>query len=74
MRATPQPRSPAPIDLDEYWIAGGLHGSPVPLAKCKTVDLEVPADAEPVLEGELLPIGWTPTKDRSANSAKSRAM
>ena len=49
----------APIDLDEYWVAGGLHGSPVPLAKCKTVDLEVPADAELVLEGELLPIGWT---------------
>ena len=49
----------APTDLDEYWVAGGLHGQPVPLAKCKTVDLEVPADAELVLEGELLPIGWT---------------
>jgi len=49
----------APIDMDEYWIAGGLHGAPVPLVKCKTVDLEVPADAEIVLEGELLPIGWS---------------
>ncbi len=49
----------APIDLDEYAIAGGLHGEPVPLVKCKTVDLEVPADAELVLEGELLPNGWT---------------
>jgi 2,5-furandicarboxylate decarboxylase 1 len=49
----------APIDMDEYAVAGGLHGSPVPLVKCKTVDLEVPADAELVLEGELLPIGWT---------------
>jgi 2,5-furandicarboxylate decarboxylase 1 len=49
----------APIDMDEYAVAGGLHGAPVPLVKCKTVDLEVPADAELVLEGELLPIGWT---------------
>jgi 2,5-furandicarboxylate decarboxylase 1 len=49
----------APIDSDEYAIAGGLHGAPIPLVKCKTVDLEVPADAEIVLEGQLLPIGWT---------------
>jgi 2,5-furandicarboxylate decarboxylase 1 len=49
----------APTDFDEYSIAGGLHGEPVPLVKCKTVDLEVPADAEMVLEGELLPVGWS---------------
>jgi 2,5-furandicarboxylate decarboxylase 1 len=49
----------APIDSDEYAIAGGLHREPIPLVKCKTVDLEVPADAEIVLEGEILPIGWT---------------
>lgn len=49
----------APTDLDEYSIAGGLHGEPVSVVKCKTVDLEVPADAELVLEGELLPNGWT---------------
>ncbi len=49
----------APIDMDEYWIAGALHGAPVALVKCKSVDLEVPADAELVLEGELLPIGWS---------------
>lgn len=49
----------APIDVDEYAIAGGLHGAPVELVRCKTVDLEVPADAELVLEGQLLPIGWT---------------
>jgi 2,5-furandicarboxylate decarboxylase 1 len=49
----------APINTDEYAIAGGLHGAPVRLAKCRTVDLEVPADAELVLEGELLPIGWS---------------
>ncbi len=49
----------APIKLDEFAVAGGLHGGAVELVKCKTVDLEVPADAEIVLEGELLPVGWT---------------
>ena len=49
----------APIDMDEYWIAGALHGAPLALVKCKSVELEVPADAELVLEGELLPIGWS---------------
>ena len=49
----------APIKTDELAIAGALHGAPVPLVRCKTVDLEVPADAELVLEGELLPMGWT---------------
>jgi 2,5-furandicarboxylate decarboxylase 1 len=49
----------APIAVDEFAVAGGLHGAPVELVRCKTVDLEVPANAELVLEGELLPIGWT---------------
>ncbi|MEC7490897.1 MAG: UbiD family decarboxylase [Pseudomonadota bacterium] len=49
----------APIRTDELALAGGLHAGPLPLVKCKTVDLEVPADAEIVLEGEILPIGWT---------------
>lgn len=49
----------APIHDDELTLAGGLHGGPVPMVKCRTSDLEVPADAEIVLEGEILPIGWT---------------
>jgi 4-hydroxy-3-polyprenylbenzoate decarboxylase len=32
-------------------VAGGLAGEPIRLVKCKTVDLEVPADAELVIEG-----------------------
>lgn len=36
---------------DEYGVAGGLRGEAVPLVKCETVDLEVPANAEIVLEG-----------------------
>jgi UbiD family decarboxylase len=38
---------------DEYDVAGGLLGEPLCLVKCRTVDLEVPADAEIILEGEL---------------------
>ncbi|MBI2315698.1 MAG: UbiD family decarboxylase [Betaproteobacteria bacterium] len=40
---------------DEFEIAGGLLGAPVRLAKCRTVDLEVPAEAELVLEGHIPP-------------------
>lgn len=40
---------------DEFEIAGGYLGSSVPLVKCETVDLEVPADAELVLEGHIPP-------------------
>ncbi|MGH7388952.1 MAG: UbiD family decarboxylase [Candidatus Rokuibacteriota bacterium] len=49
----------APPGVSEMAIAGGLHGSPVPLAPCRTIDVPAIADAEIVLEGELLPIGWT---------------
>jgi UbiD family decarboxylase len=40
-----------PYGVDELAVAGGLAGAPIPLVKCKTVDLEVPATAEIVLEG-----------------------
>jgi 2,5-furandicarboxylate decarboxylase 1 len=43
-----------PIDVDELDIAGGLLGEPVPLVKCDSVDVEVPANAEIVLEGRIL--------------------
>ncbi len=49
----------APTDVDEMEIAGGLRGAPARLVRCKTVPLKVPAAAEIVLEGELLPNGWT---------------
>jgi 2,5-furandicarboxylate decarboxylase 1 len=44
-----------PYGVDELAIAGGLHGEPVELVRCETVDLEVPATAELVLEGVLAP-------------------
>jgi 2,5-furandicarboxylate decarboxylase 1 len=49
----------APAGTDEMDIAGGLRGQPVRMVRAKTVDLCVPADAEIVLEGHLLPNGWT---------------
>jgi len=44
---------PAPPDIEEYLIAGFLRGAPVELVKCETVDLEVPASSEIVLEGHV---------------------
>ncbi|MGA8090573.1 MAG: UbiD family decarboxylase [Terracidiphilus sp.] len=42
---------PAPPEVEEFMIAGFLRGKPVEIVKCETVDLEVPAGAEIVLEG-----------------------
>ncbi|MBM2805421.1 MAG: UbiD family decarboxylase [Deltaproteobacteria bacterium] len=42
-----------PYGTDELAVAGGLRGEAVPLVRCETVDLEVPANAEIVLEGFL---------------------
>ena len=53
---------PAPPEVEEFLIAGFLRGKPVEIVKCETVDLEVPAQAEIILEGyvelgELRPEG-----------------
>ncbi|MBI2954299.1 MAG: UbiD family decarboxylase [Chloroflexi bacterium] len=44
-----------PYEMDEFELTGGLLGEPVKLVKCETLDLEVPFDAEIVLEGHVLP-------------------
>ena len=54
----------APIGVDEMAIAGGLRGQPVELAQCETLDLPCIADAEIVLEAEILPTGWTHPEGR----------
>jgi 4-hydroxy-3-polyprenylbenzoate decarboxylase len=46
---------PLPPDLDEMMIAGFLRSKPVEMVKCETCDLEVPAQAEIVLEGYVEP-------------------
>lgn len=43
--------APLPPGIDEFMFAGFLRGAPVELARCATVDLEIPAEAEIVLEG-----------------------
>ncbi len=42
---------PAPPEVEEFIVAGFLRQKPVELVKCETIDLEVPASAEIVLEG-----------------------
>jgi 2,5-furandicarboxylate decarboxylase 1 len=49
----------APLGVDEMAISGGLRGEPVALAQCQTIDMPYIADAEIVLEAEILPTGWT---------------
>jgi len=54
--------APLPSEIDELLLAGFLRGQGVELVRCKSVSLEVPANAEIVLEGyvdpsELLPEG-----------------
>ncbi|MFC4518451.1 UbiD family decarboxylase [Cupriavidus pinatubonensis] len=44
-----------PIDCDELEIAGALHGSGLRATKCLTNGVVVPADAEIVIEGRILP-------------------
>ena len=41
--------------VDELSLAGGLIGEPIRMVKCETIDVEVPAEAELVVEGEVLP-------------------
>ena len=44
-----------PLGQDEFCIASALYGEPMELVKCETVDIEVPAHAEIILEGVILP-------------------
>jgi len=45
----------APYGVDELTLAGALQGKAIDVVKCETVDLEVPATAEIVIEGKMLP-------------------
>ena len=46
---------PLPPDVDEFMVAGFIRQEGVELVKCKTVDLEVPAHAEMIIEGYVVP-------------------
>ena len=44
-----------PVDTDEFWVMGGLLGEAIEMVQAKTVDIRVPAHAEIVIEGKILP-------------------
>ena len=44
-----------PYGKDEMEFAGGLKGEPIEVVRCKTIDLQVPANSEIVIEGEVMP-------------------
>jgi len=48
-------QSKVPYGIDEFHVAGGLRGGAVKLVKCETIDVEVPAFAEVVIEGVTVP-------------------
>ena len=49
-------RSPIrPRDVGKFEVVGGLFGEPLEVAPCTAIDLHVPAAAEIVIEGEILP-------------------
>ena len=54
----------APLGRDELAIAGGMLGRAVRLGACGTIDAPCLADAEIVLEAEILPTGWTRQEGR----------
>lgn len=54
----------APIGVSEIEISGGMRGEGLALTQCSTIDLPCVADAEIVLEAEILPTGWTKPEGR----------
>lgn len=54
----------APLGQNELSIAGGIAGGAIRLTPCATIDVPCIADAEIVLEAEILPTGWTKPEGR----------
>ncbi len=48
-----------PHEGEDFAYIGGLRGEPVKLVPCETVDIDVPADAEIIVEGIMKPFNWT---------------
>src|SRR5207302_9019202 len=48
-------RAYPPADVGKFEVVGGLLGEPLEVAPCLTADVHVPAAAEIVIEGEILP-------------------
>ena len=54
----------APLGQSEIAIAGGIAGEAIRVTPCETIPVPCIADAEIVLEGEILPVGWTQPEGR----------
>jgi 2,5-furandicarboxylate decarboxylase 1 len=54
----------APLGTSEVAISGGMRGEGLALTPCRTIDIPCIADAEIVLEAEILPTGWTQPEGR----------
>ncbi len=48
-----------PHENNDFAYLGGLMNEPVKLVKCETIDVDVPANAEIIVEGVLKPFNWT---------------
>ena len=59
--------------MDELDVLGALRQAPVPVVKCVTNDIYVPADAEYVLEGYLDPRATPSRKGLTANTSATTA-
>ncbi len=48
-----------PPDVNDFEVLGSFYGEPAKMVKCETIDVEVPANAEVVLECEIMAVeGW----------------
>jgi 2,5-furandicarboxylate decarboxylase 1 len=48
-------QSHVPFGVSELEVASALHDDPLPVVRCRTVDVDVPAAAEIVIEGRIVP-------------------
>lgn len=48
-----------PHEGDDFAYVGGVRNEAVKMVKCETIDVDVPANAEIVVEGEFKPFNWT---------------
>ncbi len=51
--------SALPHENNDFAFIGGLNSEPVELVKCRTIDVDVPANAEIIVEGVFKPFNWT---------------
>ena len=61
------------VDVDEMAVAGGAAGEAIRMTRCRTIDLDVPADSEIVVEGLIDPTCSSPKRRSARATAMSRS-